>query len=208
MMKRTMVLGGSLVLAGLVILAGHSVAQAGPNSKLSDNEIMEALKKYSGVGKAHKVLKKFRGDYEQVAKWHNTAGAKPIEDRCTSTTGWLADGRFMTQTVTGKWLGVNYEGLLTIGYDYGVEKYVMTWIDSFHTRLVESRGTFDEKSDTFTFEGTFFDAVADKDRTVKTVMKLVDKRGGCHIELFDITDRKDTFMFFEIDSKRRVRHGA
>lgn len=208
MMKRTMVLGGSLALAGLVILAGQSVVQAGPKSKLGDNEIMEALKKYNQVSKAHKVLKKFRGEYEQVAKWHNTPGKKPKEDRCTSSTAWLLDGRFMTQTVTGKWLGINYEGLLTIGYDYGTEKYVMTWIDSFHTRVVESRGTFDKDTDTFTFEGTFFDAVADKDRTVKTVMKLVDKRGGCHIELFDVTDPNEPFMFFEIDSKRRIRHGA
>ncbi|MCH7924325.1 MAG: DUF1579 family protein [Planctomycetes bacterium] len=208
MMKRTMVLGGSLALAGLVILAGHSVVQAGPKSKLGDNEIMEALKKYNGIGKAHEVLRKFRGDYEQVAKWYNTPGKKPKEDRCTSTTGWVGVGRFMTQTVKGQWLGVNYEGLMTIGYDYGAEKYVMTWIDSFHTRMVESRGTFDKDSDTFTFEGTFFDAVAGKDRTVKTVMKLVGKRGGCHIELFDITDPKEPFKFFEIDSKRRMRIGA
>ncbi|MCH9002465.1 MAG: DUF1579 family protein, partial [Planctomycetes bacterium] len=135
-------------------------------------------------------------------------GKKPKEDKCTSTTGWVLGGRFMTQTVEGQWLGVNYEGLMTIGYDYGTEKYVMTWIDSFHTQLVEGRGTFEQSSDTFTFEGTFFDAVAGKDRTVKTVMKLVDKRGGCHIELFDITDPKEPFMFFEIDSKRRVRAGA
>ena len=208
MMKRTMVIGGSLALTGLVILAGQSVVQAGPKSKLSDNEIMEALKKYGGAGKAHKVLKKFRGDYEQVAKWHNTPGKKPVEDRCTSTTGWLAGGRFMTQTVKGKWLGVNYDGQATIGYDYGTEKYVMLWIDSFHTRVVECRGTFDKGSDTFTFEGTFFDAVAGKDRTVKTVLKLVGKRGGCHIELFDVTDPKEAVMFFEIDSKRLIRHGA
>ncbi len=116
--------------------------------------------------------------------------------------------RVKAQTVKGKWLGIDYEGLMTIGYDYGTEKYIMTWIDSFHTRLVESRGTFDGDSDTFTFEGSFFDAVAGKDRTVKTVMKLVDKRAACHIELTDVTDPKQPFMFFEIDSKRRVRVGA
>ena len=207
-MKRTMLLSGSLALAGLVILAGHSVVQAGPKSKLGDNEIMEALNKYDSIGKAHRVLKKFRGDYEQVAKWFNTPGKKPIEDRCTSTTGWLLGGRFMTQKVKGQWLGRDYEGLMTIGYDYGAEQYVMTWIDSFHSRMVESRGTFDKDSDTFTFEGTFFDAIAGKDRTVKTVMKLVGKRAACHIELIDITDPKEPFKFFEIDSKRRMRIGA
>ena len=114
----------------------------------------------------------------------------------------------MTQTVKGKWLGINYDGLLTIGFDYGTEQYVMTWIDSFHTRMFESRGTYDKGSDSFTFEGSFFDAVADKDRTVKTVMTFADKRGACHIELIDITDPKEPVTFFEIDSKRRVRHGA
>lgn len=207
-MKRTMVLNGSFALAGLLVLAGHSVVQAGSRSKLSDNEIMEALQKYNQVGKAHKVLKKFRGDYEQAVKWMNGPDAKPVEDRCTSKTEWLLGGRFMTQKVKGQWLGRDYEGLMTIGYDYGAEQYVMTWIDSFHSRLVESRGTFDKDSDTFTFEGTFFDAIAGKDRTVKTVLKITDKKAAAHIELTDVTDAKKPFKFFEIDSKRRKRIGA
>ena len=207
-MKRTMVLGGSLALAGLVILAGHSVVRAGPDSRLDDNELQEALQKYNNASKAHRVLKKFRGKYEQVAMWYNAPGKKPKEDKWTSATGWLLNGLFMTQTVDGKWLGRDYDGLLTIGYDYGAEEYVMTWIDSYHTRLVEGRGTFEEDTETFTFECSFFDAIADKDRTVKAVMKLVDRKGGCHIELTDITDPKKPFKFYEIDSKRRLRRGA
>ena len=56
----------------------------------------------------------------------------------------------------------------------------MTWIDSFHTRMFESRGTYDKGSDSFTFEGSFFDAVADKDRGefTRPWQELVDREPG------------------------------
>ena len=203
-----MFISGSLALTGFAILASHSATKAEQTSKLSDYELIEALKKYSPVGKAHRALKRFKGEYEQIVKWWSAPGADPKEDRCTSATGWVLDGRFLTHTVKGQWLGIDFEGLATIGYDYGAESYVLTWIDSFHSRIMTSTGTFDKSSDTFTFQGTFFDAIDGKNRTVKTVLTIVGKKGAAHIELFDVTSPGKPFKFLEIDSKRRVRYGA
>lgn len=195
-------------LALIVVLAGSVNTKAGGPSKKSNDALVDALRKTGSVTKAHRALKPLKGEYEQAVKWWSAPGAKPEEDRCTSKTGWLFGGTFLTQKVKGKWLGLEYDGLATIGHDNGTGEYVLTWIDSFHSGVFTARGSYDKASNGFTFQGSYFDAVAEQDCKIKVVLTFVDKRGAAHIEIFDMSASSEPVKFMEIDSKRFVRRGA
>ena len=195
-------------MALIIGLAGSVNAKADGPSKESNDALIDALRKTGSVTKAHRALKPFKSEYEQAVKWWSAPGAKPEEDRCTSKTGRLFDGTFLTQKVKGKWLGLEYSGLATIGHDNGANEYVLTWIDSFHSGVFTASGSYENSSKTFTFQGSYFDAVDEGERKIKVVLAIVDRKGAAHIEIFDMSASSEPVKFMEIDSKKLIRRGA
>ena len=207
-MKLRTLFCGFVLGAVTILLSSQVVSLAADPSELSDADLVEALKKAARIGDYHKNLKTIRADYQQTFKWWRSADAEPHESKSRSNTEWILDSRFITQEVRGTWLGFGFEGLATLGYDNGKQEYVMTWMDTLSTRIMLSRGTCNDAGNVITLFGEYYDPIARNTRKVKTVLKILNKKGETLLEMYDVTASDDGFKFLEVNSIRRVRKAA
>lgn len=207
-MNRRYSLGFFAALAVLLVCGGQSSALAGESSDKGGEDIVDTLQNRHAIGKPLAVFKPFRKRYQQAIKWWSKPGAKPSENKSLSDTRWILGGLFQAHEVKGKWLGIDYEGLATFGHDNGTGEYVLSWIDSFHSGIFHARGKYDVSSKSFTFLGSYFDVVAEQDRSIKIVMTFTGKKGKVSVEIFDVSLSGEPVKFIEVESKRFVPIGA
>ena len=207
-MKLRRLLCGFLVGAVTILLSSQVVSLAGDPSKLSDPELLEAMKKAARAGDYHENLKTIRGDYQQTFKWWRSAGTEPHESTSRSSTDRILNGRFLTQKARGTWLESGFEGLATIGYDNGTQEYVLTWMDTLSTRMLVSRGTCNDAGNVLTLRGEYFDPIAENTRKVKIILEILNRKGETLLEVYDVTSGDPGFKFLEVNSTRRGRNAA
>ena len=94
-------------------------------------------------------------------------------------------------------MGMNYEGLSTIGYSLEKNKYVSTWIDNMNSGIDYREGKASDDGKKIEFIGTAFDMVSGKDVPTRQVLTLIDDTHQT-IELFTIANGKE-MKTIEID---------
>ena len=207
-MKLRTLFCGFVLGAVTVLLSSQVVSFAADPSELSDADLLEALKQAARTGKYHQNLKTIRADYQQTFKWWRSADAEPHESKSRSRTERILEGRFLTQKVRGTWLGFGFEGVATLGYDNAKQEYVMTWMDTLSTQIMFSRGTCNDAGKVITLHGEYYDPITEKNRKVKTVLKILNKKGETLLEMYDVTSSDDGYKFLEVNSIRRVSKAA
>ena len=194
--------------AGMVLLVGQVSSLGFGGSGISDQDLVDALKKYANVGKGHSNLKRVKPKNQQKIKWWSAPGAEPRESEAKSAGTWLLGNRFMKQTIKGKWLGTSFEGQAILGYDNATEEYQMIWMSDLGTGMVFSRGKCDSTGQIFTLHGEYYDPIEERTRKVKMVMQILGKKGNILFNMFDVTSPDDEFKFLEVESSKWVPRGA
>src|SRR6266446_968883 len=88
---------------------------------------MRAMGKYTGIWKAEFVM------------WMDPA-QPPMRDQLTVHREPIMNGLFLSSHYTGHSMGMNYEGLSTLGYSIEKKKYVSTWIDNMNSGISYMEG--------------------------------------------------------------------
>src|SRR4029077_14266047 len=108
-------------------------------------------------GAAHKRLDPLVGTFKAKTEFVMAPGVPPMVHEGTSENRWVLGGRYLEQTYRGMAMGMPFEGIGYTGYDNVKQRYVGTWMDSFGTGLMNSRGTGKPTSRVMEFEAMAHD---------------------------------------------------
>ena len=146
-------------------------------------KMMEMMMEMGKVGENHKVLAELAGNWTYTAKmWMDPAG-KPQESKGTSTRKAIMDGRYFIAEHTGKFKmpgtdgkmkDMNFKGMAIEGYDNAKKKFVSSWVDNMSTMIMNTEGTYDAATKTFTYNAEC-EMMPGKMTKIREVIKVVDK---------------------------------
>jgi hypothetical protein len=158
-----------------------TTAPAQPGADMQ--KMMEMMMEMGKVGENHKVLAELAGNWTFTTKmWMDPAG-KPQESKGTSTRKAIMDGRYFIAEHTGKFKmpgadgkmkDMNFKGMAIEGYDNAKKKFVSSWIDNMSTMIMNSEGTYDAATKTFTYNAEC-EMIPGKMTKIREVIKVVDK---------------------------------
>jgi Protein of unknown function (DUF1579) len=177
------------VLAAVVLVAGLPAAaqegemmegheghemQAGEMSA-DEAAMMEVWQKAMTPGPQHELLAKTAGDWNFTIKmWMDPSGEPEISEGTATRTLELG-GRVVEEMVHGSMMGMDFQGIARTGYDNLSGKWWSTWTDNMGTGIMMMEGTWDEASQTWTYEGEGPDMMTGGTHAVKMTIHRVSE---------------------------------
>jgi hypothetical protein len=123
-------------------------------------KMMAQMMELAKTGENHKLLGEMAGSWTYGVKMWMDPSGKPQESKGTATRKAIMDGRFFVAEHSGKFQmpgadgkmkDMNFKGMAIEGYDNVKKKFVSAWIDNMGTMILNSEGTYDAASKTFTY---------------------------------------------------------
>lgn len=165
----------TLALAALLCfaLAGGAIAKDEHPTSMSQDDMMKAYAEAAAPGAPHALLAKGAGNWNVTVKsWHDPSGQPEISTG-TEACEMLFGGRYLKSHFRGDMMGQPYEGLGTMGYDNGKQKYVGTWFDSMGTGIMSYEGDYDAKTKELVCRGSYVDPLMKTESKVRLVTRFV-----------------------------------
>jgi hypothetical protein len=193
--------------------AATSSATPAPASAGQPNEsqMMQMMMEMSKPNENHKLLTSLDGNWDYTVKmWMNgDPTSKPQESKGTATRKSIMGGRYVVMNVSGKMnmpgpdgkmIASDFNGMSTEGYDNAKKKFVGSWVDSMGTGIMNSEGTYDPGTKSFTYTANYEVAPGMVLKT-REVVKVPDKD---HMVLEWFEDRRgQEAKTMEIDYTRK-----
>ena len=137
-------------------------------------EQMKIWQNYMTPGPMHEMLAKSVGDWKTISKfWMDPAG-DPMVVEGTGKTEMILGGRYQKMTSYSTMMGMETEGISTIGYDNATEEFTMTWIDNIGTGTAIAKGKYDESTNSIIMNGTMVDPMSKQEMNFKQIFKFMD----------------------------------
>ena len=158
-----------------------TTAPAQPSADMQ--EMMKVMMEMGKVGENHKLLAEMAGNWTYTTKMWMDPADKPQESKGTATRKAIMDGRYFIAEHTGKFQmpgadgkmqDTNFKGMAIEGYDNAKKKFVSSWVDNMSTMILNSEGTYDAATKTFTYSAQC-EMIPGKMTTIREVIKIVDK---------------------------------
>jgi hypothetical protein len=147
---------------------------------------MDAWMKASTPGDMHKWLARGAGTWDAVVKMMYP-GEPSSESKGTMFIDMVLGGRYQAGLFKGDMMGMPFEGIATTGYNNMTKMFESTWIDSFTTATMFSKGTLD--GDKLVMKGEMIDP---------TNGKTIKERQVCS---YTGSDKMLSEFYHEIDGK-------
>ena len=158
------------ILVLLIFSTSVLIAQEGGEQ----TQEMQVWMEYMTPGPMHEMLAKSVGDWKTVSKfWMDPAG-DPMVVEGTGKTEMILGGRYQKMTHRSTMMGMQTEGISTIGYDNATEEFTMTWIDNVGTGTAIAKGKYDENTNSIIMNGTMVDPMSKQEMNIKQVLKFLD----------------------------------
>lgn len=149
----------------------------------SEAEMMKMMMEMGKVNENHKLLGEMAGNWEYTMKMWMDPSGKAQESKGTAVRKPFLDGHYYTFDVTGKFdmpgpdgkmQSMDFKGMAIEGYDNAKKKFVSAWVDSMSTMIMNTEGTYDAATKTFTHHADceMMPGVRVK---MREVIKVVDK---------------------------------
>ena len=158
-----------------------TTAPAQPSADMQ--EMMKVMMEMGKVGENHKLLAEMAGNWTYIAKMYMDPAGQPHESKGTATRKAIMEGRYFMAEHTGKFKmpgpdgkmqDMNFKGMALEGYDNAKKKFVSSWIDNMSTMIMNSEGTYDAATKTFTYNAEC-EMMPGKMTKIREVIKVVDK---------------------------------
>ena len=146
-------------------------------------KMMTQMMELSKLGENHKLLAEMAGSWTYGVKMWMDPSGKPQESKGTATRKAIMDGRFFIAEHSGKFQmpgadgkmkDMSFKGMAIEGYDNVKKKFVVAWIDNMGTMILNSEGTYDDASKTFTYTADC-EMMPGMKVKIREVIKVVDK---------------------------------
>jgi len=182
MSKRTATFALSLLT--LVVTAG--LLMAGDEKAAAPTAADEAMMAAMTPGEHHEHLTATAGTWEASVKmWMGPSQAEPAESTGTAKFYLVMDGRYMVQEFIGNFMGMEFTGRGTTGYDNLQGKYVSTWIDNMGTSMSMESGHCDGTGRKYDWAGEMPDPISGG--MVKTRTEQIIEDDRMHIMSYVVT---------------------
>jgi hypothetical protein len=171
----------ALFTSPAIAQTSSSPAAPAPGAPPTPDE-MAKMMELGQPGDNHKLLASMAGDWTYTVKTWMDPKAPPSESKGTSTRKAIMDGRFFVAEHSGKFempgpdgkmTNMNFTGMAIEGYDNVKKKFVSSWIDNMGTMIMNSEGTYDAATKTFTYHAAF-EMLPGMMVKVREVLKVVD----------------------------------
>ena len=188
----------------LPALADDDAAAKKDNKKPGEAEMMAMMMELSKPGDNHKLLAGVVGTWTYTVKFWMSPDAPPMESGGTAVAREVMGGRYFITDHTGKMqmpgpdgkiMDSEFKGMSVEGYDNVKKKFVSSWIDNMGTGIMNSEGTYDAASKTFTYMAEYEPMPGMKTKVRETI-KINDKdhhtfeffedRGGKEVKTMEI----------------------
>jgi hypothetical protein len=164
--------------------AATSLKSAAAQPSAEDmQKMMAQMMELSKIGENHKLLSEMAGSWAYTVKMWMDPSGKPQESKGTATRKAIMDGRFFIAEHSGKFQmpgadgkpkDMNFKGMAIEGYDNVKQKFVSSWIDSMGTMILNSEGTYDAASKSFTYTANC-EMMPGMPVKIREVIKVTDK---------------------------------
>ena len=145
--------------------------------KLQAQSPMKAMGKYAGNWKA------------EFSMWMDPS-QPPMIEQLTVHREMIMNGLFLSSRYTGFSMGMNYEGIGTLGYSMEKKMYVSSWIDNMNSGISYMEGKASSDGKSIEFHGTATDVTTGKDILMRQVLTFIDDTHQ-KIEIFVTTAGKE-----------------
>jgi hypothetical protein len=206
-MKTKIALATIAAVAGLAPAFAADPTPGTPTTGASPNEadMMKQMMEMGKPGENQKLLAQFVGTWNYTVKYSMAPGTPPSESKGKATCSMTMGGRYLMENVSGKMempgpdgkmKEAQFRGLGIDAYDNAKQKFVASWIDNMGTGIVNSEGTYDAATKTFTYNseeemapGTTTKVretlqITDKDHHL---MQWFENRGGQEVKTMEIS---------------------
>jgi hypothetical protein len=163
--------------------ASPAVSSAQPGAE-EMKKMMEQMMELGKPGENHKLLAELVGSWTYTLKMQmDPSTGKPSESKGTAVRKAIMDGHYFVADVTGKFqmpgkdgkmMDMNFKGMAVEGYDNVKKKFVSSWIDNMSTLIMNSEGTYDAATKTFTYMADC-EMMPGMKMKIREVVKVVDK---------------------------------
>jgi hypothetical protein len=127
-------------------------------------EMMKQMMEMAKLNENHKVLADLAGSWSYTVKMM-APGEPPSTSAGSLTRKPVMNGRFFVG---------EYTGTMLEGYDNVKQKFVSSWVDNMGTGIMNSEGSYDPATKTFTYSGEV-EPVPGMKMPVHEVIKVTDK---------------------------------
>lgn len=109
--------------------------------KPEDMAMMQEMMKLSMPTEQHKIIQNFAGTWNaEVKMWMDPSQKEPNVSNGVMKGTLLHGGRFLLAEFTSNFMGMDFTGTMTWGYNTIQKRYESTWFDSFGTYMLISQG--------------------------------------------------------------------
>jgi hypothetical protein len=145
-------------------------------------EMMKQMMEMAKLNENHKLLADLAGTWSYTVKMM-APGETPSTSAGSCTRTPIMNGRFFVANFTGsmkmpsadgKMKDFAFKGTSIEGYDNVKQKFVSSWADNMGTGIMNSEGTYDPATKTFTYNGEV-EPVPGMKMPVREVIKVTDK---------------------------------
>jgi len=134
-----MTLSQAMAVVIAVLALGGSMPEQTPAEQVTMEQVMARMKEAAQLGPHHKALARYLGNWDvEIAVV--MPGAPTQRSKGTAVYSWAIDGRWLTQRITGQFMGAPYEGFALIGFDNYAKNHVAVAVSSMDTAMIMTRG--------------------------------------------------------------------
>ena len=144
------------------------------NAQEMSEKDQKAMMEYATPGKMHELLAKNVGSWDGEMTMWMSSGSKPMKNTGTWTSTMIMGGRYEQSTHTSNFMGMDFNGVSTTGYDNARKVFINTWIDNMGTGIMYSEGVWNEKTKSIEFKGKMTDCTKNKVVDFRQVITWID----------------------------------
>ena len=129
---------------------------------------------YMTPSSIHRLFQQYVGSFRMDIIMSAGEGKEPTIITVDSEHIMLLGGRFLEMKQQGNMMGMDYQSIMTLGFNNTDNKIALTTITNMGTGTLSLFGDWDEKSKSATLFGALTNPVTKNSITVKQVLSFVD----------------------------------
>lgn len=149
-----------------------------------DAQTQDPWTEYMTPSEVHSLLAGYTGSFKMEITMPAGEGKEPVVININSEHSMLLGGRFLEMKQQGNMMGMDYQSIMTIGFNTIDKKMALTTITNMGTGTLSLFGNWDNKTRTADLSGQLMNPVSREIINVRQTIAFIDKT-TILIESFD-----------------------
>lgn len=135
---------------------------------------MAAMMGNMSPGEVQKFMAESVGEWTATMKMYMDPTQPPMETTTKIKEEMILGGRYLVGRYSGNMMGMPFEGISTMGYDNGINKFYSSWIDNMGTGMTLMEGYWKVPNKVIEFYGVSQDPMEGKEIIMRQTIEFVD----------------------------------